>query len=61
MPRTLEETSAVFDLAEMKWPSSVRAFGRDCMAAFAFGPEHEKPLLTYLNEVFAAVEMHDSH
>jgi len=61
MPRTLEEMSVVFNSPEVKRPAAVRAFGRDCMAAFAFGPEHENPLLTYLNEVFVAVEMHDSH
>ena len=59
MPGTLEEMCAFFDLGEMKWPAPVRALGRDRMAAFAFCLKHEKPLFTYLNEVFAAVEVHD--
>jgi hypothetical protein len=59
MPRTLEEMSAVFDRPEVKRPAAVRAPGRDCLAAFAFGPEHEKPLFTNLNKVFTVVEVHD--
>jgi hypothetical protein len=59
MPRALEEVSAVFDLAEMKWTAAVRAPGRDRLAAFSFGLEHEKPLFTNLNKVFTAVEVHD--
>jgi hypothetical protein len=59
MPRALEEISAVFDLPEVKRPAAVRALGRDCPAAFAFGPEHEKPLFTDLDKVFTAVEVYD--
>jgi hypothetical protein len=59
MPRTLEEMSALFDIAEVKRPAAVRALGRDCPAAFAFGPEHEKPLFTDLDKVFTAVEVYD--
>jgi hypothetical protein len=53
--------SPLFNLAEMKWPAAVRAFGRDRMAAFAFRPEHEQLLFANLNKVFAAVEVYDSH
>jgi hypothetical protein len=49
----------VFDLSEVKRPAAVRALGRDCPAAFAFGPEHEKPLFTNLDKVFTAVEVYD--
>jgi hypothetical protein len=43
----------------VKRSAAVRALGRDCPAAFAFGPEHEKPLFTDLDKVFTAVEVYD--